>query len=71
MRTHTVLKALCLSLPLCAAPLMAQVPAGEDDYYELVTLPIPEGIVMEVGGMDILPDGQLAVATRRGEVWLI
>ena len=28
-------------------------------------------MVLEVGGMDVLPDGQLAVSTRRGEVWLV
>ncbi len=60
-----------LLLLVLAGPLVAQVPAGEDDYYRLVTLPIPEGVVLEVGGMDVLPDGQLAVSTRRGEVWLI
>ena len=62
---------VCLCVLLCAGPLTAQVPAGEDDYYKLVTLPIPEGIILEVGGMAVLPDGQLAVSTRRGEIWLI
>ena len=62
---------VCLCVLLCAGPVTAQVPAGEDDYYKLVTLPIPEGIILEVGGMAVLPDGQLAVSTRRGEIWLI
>ena len=43
----------------------------ENDYYRLTTLPIPEGVVLEVGGLETLPDGRLGVATRRGEVWLI
>lgn len=29
------------------------------------------GIPLEVGGMDWMPDGRLAVATRKGEVWLL
>lgn len=29
------------------------------------------GIVMEVGGMDFLADGRLAISTRMGEVWLL
>ena len=37
----------------------------------MVTLPIPEGVVLEVGGLDVLPDGQLAVSTRRGDIWLV
>lgn len=44
---------------------------SESDYYQLVTIPIPEGIVLEVGGLTTLPGGSLAVATRRGEVWAI
>ena len=47
------------------------VPEKEEDYYKLTTLPIPENVVLEVGGLVSLPDGQLAVSTRRGEVWLI
>ncbi len=44
---------------------------SEADYYRMVTLPIPEKVVLEVGGLETLPDGRLAVATRRGEVWLV
>lgn len=43
----------------------------ESDYYSIIDIPIPEEISLEVGGMDMLPDGRLAVCTRRGEVWLI
>lgn len=43
----------------------------ESDYYQIVDVPIPEDITLEVGGMDLLPDGRLAVCTRRGEVWFI
>lgn len=43
----------------------------ENDYYKMITLPIPEGIILEGGGIEALPDGRLAVSTRRGEVWLI
>src|SRR5690606_35282005 len=43
----------------------------EDDFYTIQTVPIPEGILLEVGGMTFLPDDALAVSTRRGEVWII
>ena len=46
-------------------------PAKEDDFYKLISLPVPEDIVLEVGGMATLPDGSLAICTRRGEVWLV
>ncbi|SDL48913.1 Glucose/arabinose dehydrogenase, beta-propeller fold [Catalinimonas alkaloidigena] len=46
-------------------------PDKEDDYYKLITLPIPEDVVLEVGGMVTLPDGSIAICTRRGEVWIV
>lgn len=49
----------------------AQTGANENDYYRLTSIPIPEGIVLEVGGMAFSNDDRLAVCTRRGEVWLI
>ena len=43
----------------------------EEDYYRLFSLPVPEHIILEVGGLATLPDGGIAVCTRRGEVWII
>ena len=50
--------------------IWAQNPT-EDDYYSIVTLPIPEGIVLEVGGLTTLPNGNIAAATRRGDVYIV
>ncbi len=44
---------------------------GEDDYYKILTLPTPEGILLEVGGVATMPDGRIAVSTRRGDVWMV
>jgi glucose/arabinose dehydrogenase len=40
-------------------------------HYSVEHLPVPAGVRLEVGGMDFLPDGRLAVSTRRGELWLV
>ncbi|GAB2781123.1 hypothetical protein GCM10027275_25890 [Rhabdobacter roseus] len=53
------------------AQRVAALPATEENYYKMATLPIPEGVVLEVGGMVSLPNGTLAVSTRRGDVWMI
>src|SRR4029079_3743139 len=45
--------------------------ANEDDYYRLIRFPMQDRIVLEAGALEFLPDGKLAVATRRGEIWLI
>ena len=51
--------------------LNAQNATTEDDYYRITTVPTPEGIHLEGGGVLSLPNGSLAVCTRRGDVWII
>lgn len=55
---------------LCAV-FLAKAHSGETDHYRLVTLSTPEGVPFEVGGLEVLADGRLAVCIRKGEVWLI
>lgn len=43
----------------------------EKQIYPIVTVPIPKEIALEVGGMTFLHNDELAVATRKGEVWII
>jgi len=43
----------------------------EGDYYKITTFETPEGAVLEASSFQMQPDGKLAVATRRGEVWMI
>lgn len=61
--------ALLLSISINPAKVSAQ--QSEQDYYKMITVPIPKDIVLEVGGMELMPDGRLAVCTRRGQVWII
>ena len=56
---------------LCGTALARGQGRGEDDYYRLLRFPIPPHIALEPGALEFLPDGKLAVATRRGEVYLI
>lgn len=60
---------------LAAAALLlffaARLSASEEDYYEIVTIPVPKEIKLEVGGLAALGDGRLAASTRRGEIWII
>ncbi|MGB3848622.1 MAG: plastocyanin/azurin family copper-binding protein [Tunicatimonas sp.] len=43
----------------------------EAAYYTISTVPIPDSVILEVGGLAFTNDNQLGVSTRRGEVWLI
>lgn len=45
--------------------------ATEAKYYRIVTLPVPQGVSLEVGGLAMRPDGRLFCCTRRGDIWLI
>ena len=46
-------------------------PSAEDEFYPVATIPVPAAIVLEVGGLDVLPDGRAVVCTRRGDVYLV
>lgn len=56
---------------LSFSAIFAQKPATEDDFYRIVTLPVPEDLKLEVGGLAVMPDGRLGVSTRRGDVWIV
>ena len=43
----------------------------EDDYYPITRFEIPDGVVLEPGAFQLMPDGRMAVSSRRGEVWMI
>lgn len=43
----------------------------EAAYYPLTTFPIPEGIVLEAGAIQLLPGNRLAVSTRLGDIYLV
>ena len=42
----------------------------EAAYYRLVNIPMPDGLYAEAGCFTTLPDGRIAVGTRRGEILL-
>jgi cytochrome c551/c552 len=61
-------------LSFTAQDLLAQAkpkPFTEEDFYEIKTVAIPDGIKLEAGGIAPMPDGRVGVCTRRGEVWII
>ena len=65
----------CFSL-LIHYNLTAQYTTGrvlptEDTYYRIIKVPIPEGVILEAGGVCTMPNGNIAVSTRRGEVWIV
>ena len=43
----------------------------ENDYYPLLQLPIPEGVVLEASAIEMMPNNKLAVASRRGDIYVV
>ncbi|WP_426324582.1 c-type cytochrome [Pedobacter sp. R-06] len=43
----------------------------EEDYFKIMKVPAPEGAILEVGGLCTLPNGDLGVTTRRGDVFIV
>src|SRR5262245_13121382 len=56
-----------------AARQKSRKPATENDYYRMISFPLPPDVVLEVGGLDWLDKEKtrLLACTRRGEVWRI
>jgi hypothetical protein len=69
-----VLTALAITPLLHAAEdlgAMWGTAAEEAKYYPIVNIPIAPGIPMRPGSFEVLPDGRLAVGTRRGDIYFI
>ncbi|NJM38660.1 MAG: hypothetical protein HC845_12790 [Akkermansiaceae bacterium] len=44
--------------------------AQQSDYYLREPIPLPPGEVMEISSIALMPEKKIAVATRRGDVWI-
>jgi glucose/arabinose dehydrogenase len=72
MHPPKIVLAMLLAVLAPTVPVsMAQTMPQESDYYALEPLPIPDGVVLEAGALEWLPDGRLAASSRRGEIYLI
>ncbi len=49
----------------------AQESPKEEDFFKILKVTAPEGTLLEVGGLTVMPNGNLGVATRRGDVWIV
>ncbi|MGV3660563.1 MAG: DUF7133 domain-containing protein [Prosthecobacter sp.] len=50
--------------------LFLAFPLAAEEAYRRIVLEHPADLVLEAGGLARMPGGRLAVATRRGEVWI-
>lgn len=69
---------LVLLAVITASPVFAEDVGGrwgteerEREYYPVMNIPIPKGLVIESGAYCLLPDGRIAVGTRHGEIYIL
>ena len=67
----TALGLSCLTGVIPSPALRADTASEEAKYYEISSLPIPEGIVLEAGAQQLMPDGRLAISTRLGKIYMV
>lgn len=68
--TYKIILALGL-LVLFSHQATAQESPLEEDYYKIMKVSSPEGTLLEVGGLALMPNGNLGVATRRGDIYIV
>jgi len=56
---------------LLGSSAIAQETPKEEDFFKIMKVATPEGIILEVGGLVNLPNGDLGISTRRGDVFIV
>ncbi|MEO5999977.1 MAG: hypothetical protein ABIQ00_25125 [Chitinophagaceae bacterium] len=51
--------------------VQSQESLKEEDFFRITRIPTPESVILEVGGLVILPNGDLGVSTRRGDIFVV
>jgi hypothetical protein len=78
-RATLVVLTICLALAVPGSRQLEAQTLGEywdtaeeeAKYYKIVELPMPEGMELEAGSFEMLPDNRLAIGTRRGDIFLV
>ena len=71
MKKFTILlSSILFTLSVSLADNHSEKLPVESDYYPITTIPLPEGEVIEVSGIDVLPGNKVAIASRRGDIFV-
>ncbi|WP_298737488.1 c-type cytochrome [uncultured Chitinophaga sp.] len=60
-----------LLLAVLSGSAFGQETPKEEDFSKIVKVSSPEGTLLEVGGLVLLPNGDLGVSTRRGDIYIV
>jgi len=65
----SLVKSACV-MGVVFLPLTALSATRQGDYYVREEIPLPPGEVMEIGSIALMPGNEVAVTTRRGDLWI-
>ncbi len=65
-----LLAAMCLWGTSATGRAQEKIPV-ESDFYKITTFQTPKDVVLEASSFQMMPNGKMAVASRRGEIWMI
>lgn len=66
---RTLLTAVVVSSAIFTAS--SQETPKEEDFFKIQRVSTPEGIILEVGGLVTMPNGDLGISTRRGDIFIV
>ncbi|MEP4078944.1 DUF7133 domain-containing protein [Haloferula sp.] len=69
-RAACIMCHLRLTAFICGLLLSQANAAEQSDFYIREEIPLPEGEIMEVGSIALMPNKKVAVTSRRGDVWI-
>ena len=65
------MKKSALACLLGVVVLVRSTHAKESEYYPMTEIQIPDGVVLEVGSIEMMPGNRIAVSSRRGDVYTV
>lgn len=65
-----IILTVCLAVMLILNARAQELPK-EDDFFKITPVLSPHTAILEVGGLATLPNGDLGVATRHGEIYIV
>lgn len=60
-----------LLLAVLSGSVFGQETPKEEDFSKIMKVSSPEGTLLEVGGLVVMPNGDLGVSTRRGDIYIV
>ena len=68
---YTYHSVFLVALLFCGIATLAQESPKEEDFFKIMKVATPEGIILEVGGLVNMPNGDLGISTRRGDIFIV